>query len=79
MHILKNSCSNFPIVKATAFGIKPYNNAVILNQLIKNSITFLDFNLRSMVLYLPKKLIRLNNEQFSKYLLTFLVTQQRAI
>ena len=65
IHILKNSFSNFPKVNATMFGIEPWINAEILNQFIKNSTTFLDFNFLSIVLYLPKKLVKLNrNKQF---------------
>ena len=81
MHILKNSFSNLPNVNTTILGIVPYINAEILSQFIKNSTTFFDFNLRSIVLYLPKKLVKLNtvDEQFLKYLLTFLVTMHKAM
>ena len=57
IHILKNSFSNFPNVRTTIFGMVLCIKAENLSQLHKKSTTFFDFNLRSIVLYLPKKLV----------------------
>ena len=55
MQILKNSFSNLPIMRATKLGMEPYTSPDIFSHQALKLVTFLSFNLASIV-YLPKVL-----------------------